>query len=110
MDGGLIKVILGNPLAQGYLASVLLEVIRGFAAAFDKQGKVDDLRPYFEKGVVIMTILVAILKAALDGHLAQAPWEEIVNAIVFFLGAKAAPANQTKKLTQGLVGEVKALL
>lgn len=89
-------------MLQGSGTVLALAIIKAWAKGFDTSKDVEKYRPYLEKGILVSTLLVAIAKAALDGHAADAPWDQIVNALMFFVGAKATGDRTVKKVTQNV--------
>lgn len=87
-------------MLQGSGAALVLAMVKAASKDFDASGKADVYKPYLEKGLLVMTLLVAIAKAALEGNAAGAPWDQVVAAVMFFIGAKATGDKTVKKVVQ----------
>jgi hypothetical protein len=102
MSLDVISIIAKDPhllaMLQGSGAVLALAVIRAASKDFDMQHRIDPYRPYLEKGLLALTVLVGVLKFALEGNAAGAPWDQIVNGALFFFGGKATGTEITKKL------------
>lgn len=102
MSFDLIDLVMKDPhliaMLQGSGGMLLLAVVRGWSKNFDESDAVEKYRPYLEKGLIILTLLVAVLKAALEGNAAGAPWDQVLNTVMFWIGAKAVGTQKLEKV------------
>ena len=82
-------------LLQGAGAALALTLIQAMAAKFDDSKEVDAVKPYLQQALVILTALVAVVKAALAGNVASAPWDFPPRSVSFLPWGSFRPWSQT---------------
>lgn len=101
---GMLVELLKQPSVQAFIVATVAKLMSDLFAKIDSSKVVDKVKPHLQMVLAGLSTLVVAGQLAMTGHLADFDVQSIVEAILIYLGLRAAPS---KSATDKVVAAVK---